>query len=178
MKKFIITEEEKNRIKGLYEQSLTPITSHNWLDPLGVIPMAKKIMVGSSTSEQKIKQFCDLCKKSKSQITLRSNKFADTIRDAVSGLGTNEDAIYKTFNSLSSFDEFCSLVLSYRKSYNTELYNDLYSDIDSESEWVLIFRPIRDLLLKSKNQPVSQSIKTLPSQATSGKVRPTTTIKK
>jgi len=117
----------------------------------GLISSADAIANGTGTSDQKVKQFCDLCKKSKAQITQKSNQLADMVRDAVQGAGTYEDDIYKAFNSLASFDEFCSLVNAYQQSYGVDLYDDLDGDIDSEGEWVLIFRPIRDVLLKQKS---------------------------
>ena len=120
-----------------------------------LIASADAIANGIGTSDQKVKQFCDLCKKSKVQITQKSNRLADMVRDAVQGSGTNEDNIYKAFNSLASFDEFCSLVKAYQQSYGSDLYVDLDDDIDSEGEWVLIFRPIRNLLLRQQQQPTS-----------------------
>ena len=125
----------------------------------GLVSAADAIANGSGTSDQKVKQFCDLCRKSKSQITQNSNRLADMIRDAVQGVGTDENSIYKAFNSLRTFDEFCGLVTAYRQSYNTELYTDLDSDIDSESEWVAIFRPIRNVLLKQQ-QSVQKTVGT------------------
>lgn len=114
------------------------------------------IVSGTGASDQKVKQFCDLCAKTKAPITQKSNQLADMIRDAVQGAGTDETDVYKAFNSLKTFDEFCSLVTAYRQSYNTELYADLDSDIDSEGEWVGIFRPIRDAALR-QSQPAQKT---------------------
>jgi hypothetical protein len=121
-----------------------------------IIGMANQILSGSGDSNTKVKEFCDLCKKSKAQPHPRANRFADVIRDAVQGVGTNEESIYHVFDSLeqqvrhgggdSYFDEFCSLVKAYQQSYNVDLYTDLSSDISDESEWVRIMRPIRSLL--------------------------------
>ena len=38
----------------------------------GLGGLAMSIVNGSGTSDQKVKQFCDLCKKSKAQITQKS----------------------------------------------------------------------------------------------------------
>jgi hypothetical protein len=65
-------------------------------------------------------------------------------------VGTYEEGLSKVFQNLSSFDEFCSLVNSYQKSYDVDLYSDLDGDIDNESEWVQIFRPLRDILLRQQ----------------------------
>ena len=118
----------------------------------GPIVAAIAIANGSGTSDQKVKSLCELCKKSKAQVTPMGNRMADAIRDSVQGMGTNEKNINNVFGSLRSFDDFCSLVRAYQSSYSTDLYSDLDADIDSESEWVTIFRPIRDLLLKQKQQ--------------------------
>jgi len=110
------------------------------------------IVYADGTSDQKVKQFCDLCKKSKVQITQTSNKQADAIRDSVEGLGTDEDKVYRVVGSLRTFDEFCALVKSYQQSYGVELYKDLDDDIDNESEWVQIYRPLRDIVTRQQQQ--------------------------
>jgi hypothetical protein len=132
------------------------------------------IVYADGTSDQKVKQFCDLCKKSKVQITQTSNKQADAIRDSVEGLGTDEDKVYRVVGSLRTFDEFCALVKSYQQSYGVELYKDLDDDIDNESEWVQIYRPLRDIVTRQqqqqKVQPTQQQ-KVQPTQQQ--KVQPT-----
>ena len=110
------------------------------------------IIYADGTSDQKVKQFCDLCKKSKVQITQTSNKQADAIRDSVEGMGTDEDKVYRVVGSLRTFDEFCALVKSYQQSYGVELYKDLDDDIDNESEWVQIYRPLRDIVTRQQQQ--------------------------
>ena len=164
-----VMTENFHRLLGSKLGDVKPLVSEQAVATAGVAAavaglggLAMSIVNGSGTSDQKVKQFCDLCRKSKSQITPRSNQLADEIRDAVQGAGTNEKLIYKAFNSLSIFDEFCSLVLSYRQSYNTELYTDLDSDIDNENEWVQIFRPIRNLLLRQQQQPTTGAKPTNP----------------
>jgi len=118
----------------------------------GLFASADLIMNGAGTSDQKVKSLCALCKKTKAPITSVGNRMADAIRDSVQGMGTNEKTINNVFASLRSFNDFCSLVNAYQASYSTDLYSDLDADIDSESEWVTIFRPIRNLLLKQKQQ--------------------------
>ena len=115
-----------------------------------IIPIAIQVMNSSGTSDQKVKQFCNLCNSSKVQITANGNRLADDIRDSVQGMGTDEKKIYSVFNSLKSLDDFCSLVKAYKASYNVDLYSDLDADIDSENEWVMIFRPIRNLILRQQ----------------------------
>jgi hypothetical protein len=176
-----LTEQEKNSIREQHTGGMKVITegfSKLINSKLGdvkpilaeqdLIGMANQILSGFGDSNTKVKEFCDLCKKSKAQPHPRSNRFADVIRDAVQGVGTNEESIYHVFDSLSQqvndgkkFDEFCSLVKSYQQSYNVDLYTDLSSDISDESEWVRIMRPIRDLLNAD--------------QMSSGDARPSTT---
>jgi hypothetical protein len=147
----------------------------------GPIVVAIAIANCSGTSDQKVKSLCELCKKSKSEVTPMGNRLADAIRDSVQGLGTNEKNINNVFRSLRSFDDFCSLVRAYQSSYSTDLYSDLDADIDSESEWVTIFRPIRDLLLKQKNTGIPSKNPTttrppVPKPRPTGQVtRPSTT---
>jgi hypothetical protein len=137
----------------------------------GLIASANLIMNGAGTSDQKVKSLCALCKKTKAPITQVGNRMADAIRDSVQGMGTNEETINNVFASLRSFNDFCSLVNAYQASYSTDLYSDLDADIDSESEWVTIFRPIRNLLLKQKQQVVKPTPQT--TQPPVPKPRPT-----
>jgi gas vesicle protein len=122
-----------------------------------LVTAASGIINGTGSSDQKVKQFVDLCKTSKVQITSNSNKIADKLRDAVQGIGTDEDAIYSVFKNntnpftaIRTMNEFCSVVKAYESSYGASLYDDLDGDIDEESEWVLIFRPLRDIVLRDK----------------------------
>lgn len=141
----------------------------------GLIAAGIQIANGGGTSDQKVKALCNLCKTSKTQVTQTGNRMADAIRDSVQGMGTNEKQINNVFTSLRSFDDFCSLVRAYQSSYSVDLYSDLDADIDSEQEWVVIFRPIRDLLLKAKQQvvkPTPQTTRPVTPQAGQG-TRPT-----
>ena len=146
----------------------------------GLLTSADLIMNGAGTSDQKVKSLCALCKKTKAPITQVGNRMADAIRDSVQGMGTNEKTINNVFASLRSFNDFCSLVNAYQASYSTDLYSDLDADIDSESEWVTIFRPIRNLLLKQKQQqklkpqttrPATPPVKPKPSNFVDPKVK-------
>ena len=120
---------------------------------------AYNIISAQGASADKVKQFCDLCQKSKVQITQTSNQLADVIRDSVQGGGTNEDVLNRVFNGIKTFDEFCSIVKSYQQSYNTDLYSDLDGDIDREDEWAQIFRPIRDVVLKYEQENAARKQK-------------------
>lgn len=142
----------------------------------GLAGAAVAIVNGTGTSNEKVKKFYDLCTSSQVQITANSNQIADKIRDAVQGIGTDEEAIYSVFKDnanpflpIRTINEFCSVVKAYESSYDTSLYDDLDDDIDSESEWVLIFRPLRDIALRDQQNQISST-----PQSTTGAPRPTT----
>ena len=116
-----------------------------------LIPKALEYLNGSGTSDVKVQKFCQLCNTSNAPINANGNHMADSIRDAVQGVGTNEENLFTTFNKIQTFDDFCSLVKAYKNSYSTDLYTDLDDDIDLENEWVQIMRPIRDAILRQKS---------------------------
>jgi len=187
-----LTEQEKNSIREQHTGGMKVMTeSFSKLinSKLGdvkpilaeqdIIGMANQILNGSGDSDTKVKEFCDLCKTSKAQPHPRSNRFADVIRDAVQGVGTNEESIFHVFDSLAQqvddgekFDEFCSLVKSYQQSYNVDLHTDLSSDISDESEWVRIMRPIRDLLIADRSR-INKMMSSSSNQTTSQPKSPT-----
>ena len=162
-----LTEQEKNSIREQHTGGMKVMTENfsklinsklGDVKPIlaeqDLIGMANQILSGSGDSDAKVKEFCDLCKKEKvldnryrvlNQGKSASSK-ADEIRDALQGVGTDEESIYRIFESLSSFDEFCFLVKAYKDSYWVDLHTDLSSDISDESEWVRIMRPIRNLV--------------------------------
>ena len=160
-----LSDEEKNSIREQHMGGMKVVTENfskliksklgdvkPILSEQDLIGMANQILTGFGDSNKKVKEFCTLCKKySKSQPNGLSNRFADIVRDAIQGAGTNEESIYHVFESLADFDQFCSLVKSYQQSYNVDLYTDLSSDISDESEWVRIMRPVRNLLTKARN---------------------------
>ena len=116
-----------------------------------LIPKALEYLNGSGMSNVKVQKFCQLCNTSNAPINANGNHMADSIRDAVQGVGTNEENLFTTFNKIQTFDDFCSLVKAYKNSYSTDLYTDLDDDIDLENEWVQIMRPIRDAILRQKS---------------------------
>ena len=196
-----LSEEEKNAIREQHEGGMKvmtenfskllnsklgdvkPLVNEQQVDRVinasvmgGPIGAAIAIANGSGVSDQKVKSLCELCKKTKAPITQVGNRMADDIRDSVQGMGTNEKNINNVFASLRSFNDFCSLVNAYQASYSTDLYSDLDADIDSESEWVTIFRPIRNLLLKQQQQQKLTTRPPVPKPQPTGQgTRPSTT---
>ena len=128
-----------------------------------LVGAAIAIINRTGSSEEKVKQFTDLCKTSKAQITSNSNKIADTLRDAMQRIGTDEEAIYSVFKdnanpftAIRTMNEFCSVVKSYESSYGESLYDELASELETDSEWNQIFRPLRDIALREKETSKSQ----------------------
>jgi hypothetical protein len=73
--------------------------------------------------------------------------------------GTDEEKLFGAFKQLESgtASDFCALVKYYNShSDSGDLFDDLDSDIDAESEWKQIYRPIRncveDSLLTIKDE--------------------------
>jgi hypothetical protein len=128
-----------------------------------LVGAAIMIINRTGSSAEKVKQFTDLCKTSKAQITSNSNKIADTLRDAMQRIGTDEEAIYSVFKdnanpftAIRTMNEFCSVVKSYESSYGESLYDELASELGTDSEWNQIFRPLRDIALREKETSKSQ----------------------
>jgi hypothetical protein len=128
-----------------------------------LVGAAITIINRTGSSAEKVKQFTDLCKTSKAQITSNSNKIADTLRDAMQRIGTDEEAIYSVFKdnanpftAIRTMNEFCSVVKSYESSYGESLYDELDSELEKDSEWNQIFRPLRDIALREKETSKSQ----------------------
>jgi len=135
-----------------------------------LIPKALEYLNGSGTSDVKVQKFCQLCNTSNAPINANGNQMADSIRDAVQGVGTNEESLFNTFNRIQTFDDFCSLVKAYKNSYSTDLYTDLDDDIDAENEWVQIMRPIRDAILRQKSSTAGRTATATASRAPSPNV--------
>ena len=139
---------------------------------LAVVPLAYWIIT-KDTGSEKVKKMIQYCSSDATNIAKLERKIsdgeirnmADAISDAINYetlgfmAGTDEDALYETFGQLTNgtASDFCALV-NYYNTNNAEvdLFDDLDSDIDSETEWTKIYRPIRncveDSLLKLKDE--------------------------
>jgi uncharacterized membrane protein YgcG len=73
---------------------------------------------------------------------------SDQLYDAMKGVGTDEEAVYGAFKSLKTASDFCALVARFNKDYGSEgdLMEFLDDDFDQTSEWMQIFRPLRDIV--------------------------------
>ena len=154
-----LTESDLTRIvkRILIEQSAgdTVSTALSGINPVAgaagrVIPILTNIINGGGAASQKVNQIFTACKGSKYPINQNTNKIADSVYNAVTGLGTNENMVYKALQSIRTADELCGVIKSYQSTYNQDLYAALDGDFDSESEWVQIMRPLRDVVLKSQ----------------------------
>jgi hypothetical protein len=63
-------------------------------------------------------------------------------------VGTDEESVYGAFKSLKTASDFCALVTRFNKDYGSEgdLLEFLDDDFDQTSEWMQIFRPLRDIV--------------------------------
>jgi len=146
----------------------------------GLVGVFEKVMAGSGNASSKVKQIISNCANSKAPMTSQTNKIADMVYDAISGLGTDESKVYRAMAMPKGVDEFCGVVKSYKSSYKEDLYSALDGDFDAESEWVMIMRPLRDMVLRSKQRaqakqqaPIKSTKPTPKPNMGSGPKRPT-----
>ena len=178
MKKVIrLTEADLTRIvkRVLKEQTSSDYIKNVVAGNVGgaasdMVGMLSTIINGSGYASQKVKSIINKCSGSNFPITAQTNKIADSIYNAVSGLGTNENMVYSAMRTPRSVDEFCGVVKSYKSSYGEDLYTALDGDFDSESEWVEIMKPLRDVVLKSQQSAKAKN--TQPPQAAGAKPGP------
>ena len=158
---------------------------------LGVAPLAYWLIT-KDTGANKVKKMFDMCSTDAAKIAKLQRKLQDTdlrsitddIEDAIVNDswgfqgGTDEEKLFGAFKKLEAgtASDFCALVAYYNKNSDSgDLWDDLDSDIDSESEWKQIYRPIRncveDSLVKIAEETL-EDCKTNPDQAKCKKVVP------
>jgi hypothetical protein len=139
---------------------------------LAVLPLVYWL-VTKDTGANKVKKMFEMCSSDAAKIAKLPRKLQDTdlrsisddIEDAIINDsfgfqgGTDEEKLFSAFKQLESgtASDFCALIQYYNKnSESGDLFDDLDSDIDAESEWKQIFRPIRncveDSLLSLKDE--------------------------
>jgi hypothetical protein len=144
---------------------------------LAVLPLVYWL-VTKDTGANKVKKMFEMCSSDAAKIAKLPRKLQDTdlrsisddIEDAIINDsfgfqgGTDEEKLFSAFKQLESgtASDFCALIQYYNKnSESGDLFDDLDSDIDAESEWKQIFRPIRncveDSLLTLKDEESSTS---------------------
>lgn len=144
---------------------------------LGLLPLAYWL-VTKDTGANKVKKMFEMCSTESAKIAKLPRKMQDTelrsitddIEDAIVNDsygfqgGTDEEKLFGAFKKLEAgtASDFCALVAYYNKNSDSgDLWDDLDSDIDAESEWKQIFRPIRncveDSLLTIKDEAPATS---------------------
>ena len=139
---------------------------------LGLLPLVYWA-VTKDTGANKVKKMFEMCSSEAAKIAKLPRKLQDTdlrsitddIEDAIVNDsygfqgGTDEEKLFGAFKQLESgtASDFCALVKYYNShSDSGDLFDDLDSDIDAESEWTQIYRPIRncveDSLLTLKDE--------------------------
>jgi hypothetical protein len=139
---------------------------------LGLLPLVYWA-VTKDTGANKVKKMFEMCSSEAAKIAKLPRKLQDTdlrsitddIEDAIVNDsygfqgGTDEEKLFGAFKQLESgtASDFCALVKYYNShSDSGDLFDDLDSDIDAESEWKQIYRPIRncveDSLLTIKDE--------------------------
>ena len=135
---------------------------------LALLPLAYWLITkdDGKTKVDRMFKYCSTDKNKVSKISRGVNDtsirdLSDKLYDAMEGVGTDEEAIYSAFGSLKTTSDFCALVDRYNKDYG-DLLESLDGDIDDQSEWDKIYRPIRncveDTLLSIKDEQKGKEI--------------------
>jgi hypothetical protein len=141
---------------------------------LALLPLAYWLIT-KDTGANKVKKMFEMCSSDAAKIAKLERKLQDVvlrditddiedaINDTTFGIagGTNEEKLFGAFKKLQdgTASDFCALVKYYNShSDSGDLFDDLDSDIDAESEWKQIYRPIRncveDSLMSLKDDTV------------------------
>jgi hypothetical protein len=150
---------------------------------LAVLPLAYWLIT-KDTGANKVKKMFEMCSTDAAKIAKLQRKLQDTdlrsitddIEDAIVNDswgfqgGTDEEKLFGAFKKLESgtASDFCALITYYNAhSDSGDLFDDLDSDIDAESEWKQIYRPIRNCVedsLKEIGEDTIEDCKTKPDQ--------------
>lgn len=147
---------------------------------LAVLPLVYWLAT-KDTGANKVKKMFQMCSSDAAKIAKLPRKMTDTtfrdmsdniedaINDTTLGIkgGTDEEKLFAQFKQLQdgTASDFCAFVAYYNShSDSGDLFDDLDSDIDAESEWKQIYRPIRncveDSLLTIKDEAPKDNTKT------------------
>jgi hypothetical protein len=158
---------------------------------LAVVPLIYWLAT-KDTGANKVKKMFDMCSTDAAKIAKLKRKLGDgelraitdDIEDAIVNDswgfqgGTDEEKLFAAFKKLEAgtASDFCALIKYYNShSDSGDLWDDLDSDIDAESEWKQIYRPIRNCVEDSLKTIVDETIKDCkqdPTQAKCKKVVP------
>jgi hypothetical protein len=147
---------------------------------IAVLPLVYWL-VTKDTGANRVKKLFQMCSTESAKIAKLERKIndetirglSDNINDAVNYqtlgfmAGTDEESLFSTFSELrnGTASDACALVNKYNQEYG-DVWDDLDSDIDAESEWNQIYRPLRDcvedsLLTLKKNDPCKDKPNTI-----------------
>ena len=88
------------------------------------------------------------------------SSIADSIYDAIKGVGTDEDAIKAGFSKCVNLHDVQALARTFQKNTGESIVSWLDGDIDSENDWnVYVLRPIRNAYNTSKQQGHFEAVK-------------------
>jgi len=121
--------------------ALTPLIVW-YLDKDNAKNKVAKIFNYCSTEKSKI----DKIERGLGDVEIRN--LSDKLHDAMKGMGTKEKDVYDAFKSLKTASDFCALSDRFNRDYGSEgdLLEWLDDDFDQTSEWMQIYRPIRDIV--------------------------------
>jgi hypothetical protein len=128
-------------IAGAAALALTPLIVW-YMDKDNAKAKVERIIQYCTTDKSKI----DKLERGISDAEVRN--LSDQLYDAMKGVGTDEESVYGAFKSLKTASDFCALVTRFNKDYGSEgdLLEFLDDDFDQTSEWMQIFRPLRDIV--------------------------------
>ena len=128
-------------IAGAAALALTPLVVW-YMDKDNAKPKVERMMQYCTSDATKIQKI----ERGVSDSEIRN--LSDQLYDAMEGIGTDESAVYGAFKSLKTVSDFCALVTRFNKDYGSEgdLMEWLDDDFDQTSEWMQIFRPLRDIV--------------------------------
>jgi hypothetical protein len=128
-------------IAGAAALALTPLIVW-YMDKDNAKSKVERIIQYCTTDKSKI----DKLERGISDAEVRN--LSDQLYDAMKGVGTDEESVYGAFKSLKTASDFCALVTRFNKDYGSEgdLLEFLDDDFDQTSEWMQIFRPLRDIV--------------------------------
>ena len=107
----------------------------------------------SGDSNDKVKKLFDYCSTNRDKISkiprgLSDNEItslSDRCYDDIQGIGTNDKDLSNVFQSLQTLSDFQALIDVFGKERGN-LYDWIKGDMDSQSDWEYIYRPLRNLV--------------------------------
>lgn len=97
------------------------------------------------------KRLFEGCKRIKTTPTLNIktlDQLSDELNTAISGVGTDEEAIKSIFMNIPTVPDLCALIKAYE--IHGDLFNDLDGDLDGDDEWKnYVIVPLRNAVRKS-----------------------------